>query len=36
MKMSEYKEMFAKGMVKRDNIAELATKAESTKDAQTS
>ena len=35
VKMSKYKELFAADMVKRDNIADLATKAESTKDAST-
>ena len=36
VKMSDYKVLFSKGLVKRDNIADLATKAESTKDALTS
>ena len=36
VKMAEYKVLFAKDMVRRDNIADLATKAESTKDALTS
>ena len=36
IKMSKYKELFSADMVKRDNIADLATKAESTKDAATS
>ena len=34
--MAKYKEFFAAGQVKRDNIADVATKAESTKDAETS
>ena len=36
IKMADYKVLFSKDMVKRDNIADLATKAESTKDAMTS
>ena len=36
IKMARYKELFAKGLIKRDNIADLATKAESTKDHLTS
>ena len=34
--MSEYKVEFAEGRIERDNIADVATKAESTKDAETS
>ena len=36
MTMSEYKVEFAEGRIERDNIADVATKAESTKDAETS
>ena len=35
VKMEKYKELFAADMVKRDNITDLATKAENTKDALT-
>ena len=34
--MEEYKKEFAEGRITRDNIADMATKAESTKDAETS
>ena len=34
--MSEYKVEFDEGRIERDNIADVATKAESTKDAETS
>ena len=36
IKMADYKNLFSKGLVNRDNIADLATKAENTKDALTS
>ena len=36
IKMAKYKELFSRGLVNRDNIADLASKAESTKDAATS
>lgn len=35
VKMAKYKELFSRGLVNRDNIADLGTKAESTKDPAT-
>ena len=36
MTMEEYKKEFAEGRISRDNIADMATKAKITKDAETS